>query len=75
MTIAITLAGGAYVFAAFLMIFLGACIYGLYTTRGSGIGQHPYGNIYSSAPAARGPSQVSGRDLSEHPRNWSHGTR
>ena len=75
MTTAMTLAGGAWTFAAFMMIFLMACIYGLYTTRGSGIGQHPYGNIYSNAPGAKGPSQLSGRDVGERPVNWSRGTR
>ena len=58
MTFAITLAGGAWIFAAFIVLFTLAAIYGLYTRRGSGINQHPYANAYSSAPGATGSSTV-----------------
>jgi hypothetical protein len=70
----IALAGGADVFAAFLIVFLFAVIYGLYTIRGSGISHHPYGNIYSNAPGAWAPSETSGRDVSVSTR-WTRGTR
>jgi hypothetical protein len=70
----IALAGGADIFAAFLIVFLFAVIYGLYTVRGSGIAQHPYGNVYSNAPGAYGPSELSGRDASVSTR-WTRGTR
>ena len=37
------LAGGAFIFAAFIVVFMLAVNYGLYTRRGSGINQRPYG--------------------------------
>ncbi len=67
-------AGGAGIFAAFVIIYLFANVYALYTARGSGIGQHPYGNRYGGAPGSYGPSQLSGRDESGRP-NWTRGTR
>lgn len=67
-------AGGAEVFAGFLIVYLVAVIHGLYTARGSGIAQHPYGNRYGGAPGSYGPSEYSGRDESNQP-NWSRGTR
>jgi hypothetical protein len=73
MTTAIALAGGAWIFAAFLVVFLLATIYGLYTRRGSGINQRPYYNAYSSAPGATGPSTLS-HDRSAAQR-YTRGTR
>jgi hypothetical protein len=50
-----------------------AVIYGLYTRRGSGINQRPYGNVYSNAPGARG-SSVLAHDESAATR-YTRGTR
>lgn len=52
----IDLAGGAGIFAAFIAIYTVAVIYSLYTRRGSGINQRPYGNVYTDAPGANGAS-------------------
>jgi hypothetical protein len=73
MTFAISLAGGAWIFGAFVLLFLGAAIHGLYTRRGSGINQRPYFNAYSSAPGASGPSTLS-HDQSAAQR-YTRGTR
>ena len=60
MTIAaFTLAGGAWIFLAFVIVFLAAVIYGLYTRGGSGINQRPHGSVYSNAPGAKIPSTLS----------------
>jgi len=64
------LAGGALIFGIFLVVFTLAVIYGLYTRRGSGIDEHPYGNPYDAASGAR--SRASGR---EGAANWTRGTR
>ena len=37
------LAGGAFIFLAFIVLFAFAVAYSLYTTNGSGISQRPYG--------------------------------
>ena len=74
MTLAfITLAGGAWIFAAFLVVFTFSVIYGLYSTRGSGINQHPYANAYSSAPGATGSSTVGNDRIAAS--NLTRGTR
>lgn len=36
------LAGGALIFAAFIVLYTLAVVYGLYTRTGSGINQRPY---------------------------------
>jgi hypothetical protein len=53
------LAGGAWIFAAFIVIWCLALIYGYYTRRGSAINQRSYGNVYTNAPGAKGPSVLS----------------
>jgi hypothetical protein len=68
-----TLADGSLIFAAFIVVFLVATIYGLYTRRGSAINQRPYANVYTSAPGARGPSTLS-HDQSAA-RRYTRGTR
>ena len=74
MTIAaFTLAGGAWIFLAFVLVFLVAVIYGLYTRGGSGINQRPFGSVYSNAPGARIPSSLS-HDESAATR-YTRGTR
>jgi hypothetical protein len=37
------LAGGALIFLAFIVLYLLAVTYGLYSARGSGINQRPWG--------------------------------
>ena len=70
----IDLAGGAFIFLAFLVVYTLAVAYGLYSRRGSAISQSPYAKIYGGAPgAAHGESRLSGRD--REIRAWSRGTR
>ena len=38
------LAGGAFIFLAFIVLYLIAVTFSLYTRRGSGINQRPYGH-------------------------------
>ena len=73
MTFAFALAGGAGIFAAFIVFFTLATIYSLYTRRGSGINQRSYANPYSSAPGARGPSSVGNDRIAAS--NLTRGTR
>lgn len=69
------LAGGSWIFLAFTILFLFAVIYGLYTRRGSGISQRPYGSVYGDSPGALGESRMSGRTDAETIRTYSRGTR
>ena len=69
----ITLAGGAWIFAGFIVAFTLATIYSLYTLRGSAINQRPYANAYTDAPGARGSSVLS-HDESAASR-YTRGTR
>jgi hypothetical protein len=71
--IAMTLAGGAWAFLAFVVVALLAAIYGLYTRSGSAINSHPYGDPYGDAPGARIPSTY-GNDRSAA-RRLTRGTR
>jgi hypothetical protein len=73
-TAPIALVGGSGIFLAFILGFFAVIVYSLYTTRGSGITQRPYGKIYSGAPGAIGPSNISGHDEQERV-SWSRGTR
>jgi len=69
-------ADGAIYFAAFLVIAFIGVVIGYYTKAGSGINTRAYGKIYSGAPGANGPGEVSGRDPHARPvREWSRGTR
>jgi hypothetical protein len=70
---AFSLAGGWQVFLGFIVVFLLATIHSLYTRRGSGINQRPYGNVYSAASGARGSSVLS-HDESAAAR-YTRGTR
>jgi hypothetical protein len=65
------LAGGALIFGLFLVVFTAAVIYGLYTRRGSGIDEHPYGNPYDAASSSR----AGGGGGREGIADWSRGTR
>jgi hypothetical protein len=53
------LADGSFIFLAFTILYTLVVIYGLYTRRGSGINQRPYGDQYSGAPGANCPSNLS----------------
>ena len=69
-------ADGAIYFAAFLVIAFIGIVIGYYTRAGSGINARAYGKIYSGAPGAKGPGEISGRDPHSRPvREWSRGTR
>lgn len=67
------IAGGAAIFALFIVIYFAAVVYSLYTRRGSGINHHPYGQAFGDTPGASLPSTM------EHDRTaaslWTHGTR
>ncbi len=73
MTFALALAGGAGIFAAFIVVFTLAVIYSLYSRRGSGISQRPYANAYSSAPGATGSSTIGNDRIAAG--NLTRGTR
>jgi hypothetical protein len=72
-TAAITIAGGAWIFLAVIVVWTMSIIHSLYTRRGSGINQRPYARNYSNAPGARGPSVLS-HDQSAA-RRYTRGTR
>jgi hypothetical protein len=65
------LAGGALIFGLFIIGFTLAVIYGLYTRRGSGIDEHPYGNPYDAASGSRHRTRA-GREGVAY---WTRGTR
>jgi hypothetical protein len=65
------LADGAIIFGVFLVLYLMAVTYGLYTRRGSGIDEHPYGNVYDAASSARVAHEPGRSTFS----NWTRGTR
>jgi hypothetical protein len=68
-------ADGSLIFLAFLVIAFFGVVIG-YFTKGSGITTRAYGKIYSGAPGAKGPGELSGRDPHARPvREWSRGTR
>ncbi|HEX8106020.1 MAG TPA: thioredoxin domain-containing protein [Solirubrobacteraceae bacterium] len=67
MTIFAELAGGSWIFALFLVVLVGAIVFGYYSKTGSEITQRPYQD--------RGDTDTSSfRDTSQDVRNWSHGT-
>jgi hypothetical protein len=72
----IALAGGAWIFLAFLVVaFLGVA-YGYFTVKGSGITPRSYGKMYGGAPGAKHGGDASGRDRSfERISDWSRGTK
>jgi protein-disulfide isomerase len=67
----IALAGGSWIFLAFLIVFLAALVYGYYTRSGSGINQREWRG--DGAPGASSPSSLS-KDVSQNVNNWSRGT-
>ena len=60
--LAISLAGGAWIFAAFIVFMAVALVIGLYTRTGSGINQRSYTRRYGDAPGAARKSEISGRE-------------
>jgi len=60
-----------WVFVGFLVVSVLALGYSLYTRAGSGINQHPYGDIdHNSGPET--PSELA-HDVSQDVRNWDRG--
>ena len=70
----IEFAGGALIFAAFIIVFFLAIVFGLYTRAGSGIAQRPYRHIHGGAPGAARAGRLGGAPDREIA-NWSRGTR
>jgi hypothetical protein len=68
-------AGGAGIFAGFLVVFFFAVVWTLFTRTGSGISERPYFTQYGGAPGASGSSSVSGHDERVTMRDWSRGAR
>jgi hypothetical protein len=69
------LAGGSFIFLAFIFLMLIGVVIGFYTVRGSGIHETPYERSGSVAPGAKGPGSTSNRYERERLHNWSRGTR
>lgn len=61
-TLAFTLAGGAWIFLAFVLLMFFGLVYETYTRLGSGINHHPYNRRYTDSPGARRRPQISGRE-------------
>ena len=69
--VAITLAGGFWIFAGFVVLWVFVVAYGYYTRRGNGINQHPYADLdHNSRPES--PSQLAG-DVAQDVKNWDRG--
>jgi hypothetical protein len=76
MITAIALAGGAWIFLAFLIIAFFGIVYGYFTVKGSGITPRSYGKVYGGAPGAKNGGDASGRDAAfERISDWSRGTK
>ncbi len=68
---AITFAGGSLIFLGFFVLGVFVLGYTYYTRRGSGISQHPYGDIdHQSGPET--PSELA-HDVTQDIHNWDHG--
>lgn len=68
------LAGGAFVFLGFVVLYVLVVVYSTYTQRGSGIAQRPHNRLYTGAPGA-GRRGTLGSDRDRVPTNWSRGCR
>ena len=53
------LAGGTFIFGAFLLVYLAVTVFSLYSRKGSAINQHPYRNPTQDAPGAARASSLS----------------
>lgn len=59
----LALAGGSFIFLAFIVVMFFAIVYGFYTYRGSGINAHPDDGLEGS-PGSAGPSDPGGKGRS-----------
>jgi hypothetical protein len=75
MVIGIALAGGAWIFLAFLIFAFFGFVYSYYTVKGSGITPRSYGKTYGGAPGAKISGDASGRDRYQRMNDWSRGTK
>ena len=72
---AMALAGGSWIFLAFMIVMFFGVVGGFYTVKGSGISERPHERSGSGAPAAKSPASTSSRYERERLQNWSRGTR
>ena len=70
----IELAGGAFIFLGFVILYLIAVVYSTYSQRGSAIAHRPHGKVYSGAPGA-GRRATMGADRDRCQNGWSRGCR
>jgi hypothetical protein len=69
--LALTFAEGSLIFVGLVVVTIIVLAFGLFSRRGSGISQHPYGDIdHSSGPES--PSEFT--DVTEDVRDWDRGT-
>lgn len=73
MPFGIALAGGAWIFGLFLIVFLFAVAHGLYSKSGSAINQRAWQGTYGDAPGSKIPSTI-GNDRVAAQR-YTRGTR
>ena len=66
----LALAGGWFIFLAFVVVLFFAVAFGYYTRRGSAISQTPY---RSDAGPEESPSEIA-HDMTQHVRDWERGT-
>ena len=59
----LALAGGSFIFLAFLVVMFFAVVYSFYTVSGSAINQHPNDGL-RGAPGSSGPCEASGKGRS-----------
>jgi protein-disulfide isomerase len=67
MTLPLALAGGSFIFLAFLVVFFAAIVFGYYSQTGTEITRRPFKDRGDSNP-------LQFRDESQQVANWSHGT-
>ncbi len=67
------LAGGAFIFLAFVVLYVIAVTYSTYTRSGSAIHQRPHNRLYTGAPGS-GRRGTLGSDR-ERCKDWSRGCR
>lgn len=69
----LALAGGSFIFLAFVIALFAAVIWGYYTKAGGDIEDRPWSGRGGDAPGASTPS-ARGKDISQNVSNWSRGT-
>ncbi|HWH45457.1 MAG TPA: hypothetical protein VNT32_12075 [Thermoleophilaceae bacterium] len=67
---AFSLSGGSFIFLAVIIVLFFSVVFGFFTYRGSGIGQHPNDGL-DGAPGSQGPSNASG--MGRNPGTTSEG--